>query len=146
MEEGYPLAYTSNCVKNESKIIKGKINENIIAGTINFCKGDKFYGRYWGCFEFVNNLHFEVCYYRAIEYCIENKIQYMEPGAGGGSFKYLRGFDPYIVNSVHYLDDGRFNTAVSQFLDQEKLQNTELATYLIERKDKIKDDKQLGYT
>ena len=140
------LVFVVAVKENESKIIKGKINENIIAGTINFCKGDKFYGRYWGCFEFVNNLHFEVCYYRAIEYCIENKIQYMEPGAGGGSFKYLRGFDPYIVNSVHYLDDGRFNTAVSQFLDQEKLQNTELATYLIERKDKIKDDKQLGYT
>merc|ERR1711871_208836 len=114
--------------------VNEKFYKKIVAGTINFCKGNKFYGRYWGSFEFVDNLHFEVCYYQAIQYCIENQIRYMEPGAGGGSFKYLRGFDPYIVNSVHYLDDGRFKTAVSQFLQQEKLQNVEIKNYLIERK------------
>lgn len=60
--------------------LKGGTDERIVAGTINFVKGDNFYGRYWGSFEFVNHLHFEVCYYKAIEYCIENGIRYMEPG------------------------------------------------------------------
>ena len=55
-------------------------NNNIIAGTINLVSKTHFYGRYWGAFKFVPNLHFEVCYYKAIEYCIENKITYMEPG------------------------------------------------------------------
>lgn len=78
-------------------------DNRIIAGTINIASKSHLYGRYWGSFEFVNNLHFEVCYYKAIEYCIDNGIEYMEPGAGGGEFKFLRGFDPYIIRSVSFI-------------------------------------------
>jgi hypothetical protein len=126
---------------------------NIIAGTINLVKDGKFFGRYWGAFEYVKNLHFETCYYRAIEYCIDNGIEYMEPGAGGGEFKFLRytilsefttilslpkkfcggirGFDPYIVSSVHYLRDVRLRKAVRDFLELERERNKEITDYLI---------------
>ena len=50
----------------------------VVAGTINLVKGTHFYGRYWGCFAFVKHLHFEACYYKAIEYCIEHGLKYME--------------------------------------------------------------------
>ena len=53
----------------------------VVAGTINLVKGTHFYGRYWGCFAFVKHLHFEACYYKAIEYCIENGLTYMEVGS-----------------------------------------------------------------
>ena len=104
----------------------------IIAGTINLVKGNKFYGRYWGAFSFVRNLHFEVCYYRAIEFCIENGIEYMEPGAGGGEFKFLRGFDPYIVNSVHYITNPVLREAVRNFLESERQKNAEIESYLLQ--------------
>lgn len=59
----------------------------MVGGTINLVKNTHFYGRYWGGFKFVQFLHFEACYYKAIEYCIEHGITYMEPGAG--DFVYL---------------------------------------------------------
>ncbi len=67
--------------------------ENIFAGTFNVVKDKVFYGRYWGClpgFE-SKNLHFEVCYWSAIEYCIANNYRRIEPGAGGGDYKWGRG-------------------------------------------------------
>jgi len=57
---------------------------DVIAGTFNIVKNGVFYGRYWGCMEEVKNLHFETCYWAAIEYCITNGLKRMEPGAGGG--------------------------------------------------------------
>lgn len=57
---------------------------DVIAGTFNIVKNGVFYGRYWGCTEDVKNLHFETCYWAAIDYCIENGLKRMEPGAGGG--------------------------------------------------------------
>jgi predicted N-acyltransferase len=57
---------------------------DVIAGTFNVVKNGVFYGRYWGCLEEVKNLHFETCYWAAIEYCINHGLQRMEPGAGGG--------------------------------------------------------------
>ena len=57
--------------------------EDIIAGTLNFYGGDKIYGRYWGSFKDVRHLHFELCYYRPIEFAIKNKLQTFEAGAQG---------------------------------------------------------------
>lgn len=58
--------------------------KDVIAGTFNCVKHGVFYGRYWGCIEEVKNLHFETCYWSAIEYCIREGLSQMEPGAGGG--------------------------------------------------------------
>lgn len=95
----------------------------IIAGTINFRSKTHLYGRYWGAFQYVPNLHFELCYYQTIEYCIQHGLEYMEPGAGGGDFKLVRGFGPYIVHSVHWFTSPILKEAVGQFLIQERANN-----------------------
>lgn len=99
-------------------------NGQVVGGTFNVIgneNGGAFYGRYWGCVEEIRYLHFEVCYYAAIEYCIENGISRMEPGAGGGDFKYMRGFEPSETISMHYLQDKRLSNAVARYLDMETL-------------------------
>ena len=91
----------------------------IIAGTFNVRDDTAMYGRYWGCFEEHPFLHFNVCYYSAIEHSIRLGLERFEAGAGG-SFKQLRGLDPQHTTSVHYIVDGRFRRAVEHFLDQER--------------------------
>ncbi len=93
----------------------------VIAGTTNVVKGNTFYGRYWGALKPARYLHFNVCYYAAIEYCIEAGIQRFEPGAGG-DYKFLRGFDAEPTYSLHFLADPRLAVAVSRFLDEERAQ------------------------
>ncbi|MCA9570018.1 MAG: GNAT family N-acetyltransferase [Myxococcales bacterium] len=73
-----------------------------VAGAFNVIKGDRLYGRHWGCTEEHRFLHFEVCYYQAIEYCIEHGLKVFEPGHGGGH-KYKRGFRPTTTFSSHWL-------------------------------------------
>ena len=102
----------------------------VVAGTVNLVSESHFYGRYWGCFEYAKNLHFECCYYKSIEYCIDQGIEFLEPGAGGGEYKFLRGFDPFIINSVHSFTDPRMERAVGQFLEQERESNKQTSDYL----------------
>jgi predicted N-acyltransferase len=91
----------------------------IVAGTVNVQKAGVFYGRYWGAFEEIRNLHFEVCYYTAIDHCIRTRLSRFEPGAGG-EFKFLRGFDPVATDSMHYLPHPGFAAAVAKFLHRER--------------------------
>ena len=91
----------------------------IVAGTTNVVKGGTFYGRYWGALEPVRYLHFDVCYYAAIEWCIERGIERFEPGAGG-SQKLLRGFDPQPTRSLHLLAEPRLARAVARHLEAER--------------------------
>lgn len=90
-----------------------------VAGTFNVRKGDRLYGRYWGCDEGVKFLHFEVCYYRPIEYCIAEGISVFEPGHGG-THKYRRGFRPTVTWSNHRLRDPRLHAALAQHTDAER--------------------------
>jgi hypothetical protein len=91
----------------------------IIAGTFNVSGGGVLYGRYWGAFEDLPFLHFNVCYYSAIEHCIRNGWDRFEAGAGG-SFKQLRGLDPEPTASAHYFVDGRLRQAVGRYLQHER--------------------------
>ncbi len=91
----------------------------IVAGTFTVRKGDTLYGRYWGAFEEFRYLHFNVCYYASIEYCLAHGLRRFEPGAGG-EFKYLRGFDARHTHSAHFVADPRFAAAVARFLEQER--------------------------
>jgi predicted N-acyltransferase len=91
----------------------------VIAGTVNVQKGDALYGRYWGAFEDVRFLHFNVCYYAAVEHCIANGLARFEPGAGG-EFKHLRGFDATATHSVHWIRERRFRDAVRDYLKRER--------------------------
>jgi predicted N-acyltransferase len=91
----------------------------IIAGTFNVRDSSAMYGRYWGAFEEHPFLHFNVCYYSAIEHSIRLGLARFEAGAGG-SFKQLRGLDPEHTTSMHYFVDGKFRRAVERFLNQER--------------------------
>jgi len=90
-----------------------------IAGTFNVAKGDALYGRYWGATREVRNLHFEVCYYAAVEHCIAQGLARFEPGAGG-DYKQARGFDGEPTYSVHWLAEPRLRAAVARFLEDER--------------------------
>lgn len=91
----------------------------IIAGTFNVRDDTAMYGRYWGAFEEHPFLHFNVCYYSAIEHSICMGLSRFEAGAGG-SFKQLRGLDPQHTTSVHYFVDGNLRRAVERFLHHER--------------------------
>jgi uncharacterized protein len=91
----------------------------VIAGTFNMRDAQAMYGRYWGAFVDQPFLHFNVCYYSAIEHCIRLGLRRFEAGAGG-SFKQLRGLDPRPTLSAHYIVDERFRRAVQRYLQQEK--------------------------
>jgi predicted N-acyltransferase len=90
-----------------------------IAGTFNVEKGDTLYGRYWGATRDVRNLHFEVCYYAAVEHCIARGLARFEPGAGG-DYKQARGFDGEPTYSLHWLAEPRLREAVGRFLAEER--------------------------
>jgi len=91
----------------------------LVAGTMNVIKGPTMYGRYWGAFEELRHLHFNVCYYAAIDFCLRRGLTRFEPGAGG-SFKHLRGFDARPTESMHFVRDPRLAAAVRRFLATER--------------------------
>lgn len=111
---------------------KGFHAKDVIAGTFNCIKNGVFYGRYWGCLEEVKNLHFETCYWSAIEYCIDNGLVRMEPGAGGGDYKWARGFDPVLIHSAHFIQHSGLRHAIRQFISYETSANLELCDFLRE--------------
>lgn len=75
-------------------------------------------GRYWGALKDIDSLHFECCYYQGIEFCIENKLKTFNPGTQG-EHKILRGFEPTLCYSNHYLAEPAFHAAIERFIEQE---------------------------
>jgi predicted N-acyltransferase len=104
----------------------------IIAGTFNIQDQGVLYGRYWGAFQEERYLHFNVCYYAAIEHCIRKGFKRFEAGAGG-SFKQLRGLDPQPTISLHYILQDKFRDAVGRYLRQEREFLQEKRAALLER-------------
>ncbi|GAB5352190.1 GNAT family N-acetyltransferase [Qipengyuania sp. 483] len=90
-----------------------------IAGALNFIGGDALYGRYWGCTRQVRFLHFELCYYQAIDVAIELGLARVEAGAQGGH-KLARGYEPVETVSAHWIADPGFRAAVAEFLERER--------------------------
>jgi uncharacterized protein len=90
------------------------------AGAFNLQKGNRLYGRYWGCEDDVEFAHFEVCIYKPILWCIEKGIGFFEPGAGG-EHKFERGFRPTPTYSAHVMLDERLDQAVRGFVEQEAM-------------------------
>ncbi|MEO1324975.1 MAG: peptidogalycan biosysnthesis protein, partial [Pseudomonadota bacterium] len=93
--------------------------EEAIAGALNFIGSDAIYGRYWGCTRDVRFLHFELCYYQAIDIAIELGLPRVEAGAQGGH-KLARGYEPVQTYSAHYIVDPGFRAAVADFLERER--------------------------
>ena len=90
-----------------------------IAGALNFFKGQTLYGRYWGATKELRNLHFELCYYQAIEFAIERSIALFEAGAQG-EHKHTRGFLPSLTYSAHQIRHSGFRRAIERYIAEEK--------------------------
>ena len=90
-----------------------------IAGALNFFKDQTLFGRYWGASETRRNLHFELCYYQAIEFAIERRLNLFEAGAQG-EHKLARGFLPTLTYSAHHIQHPAFRGAIEKYIEQEK--------------------------
>ena len=90
-----------------------------VAGALNFIGRDTLFGRYWGATEHHPCLHFELCYYRAIDWAIAHRLTRIEAGAQG-EHKLARGYLPTPVHSLHWFADPRFSAAVARYLDAER--------------------------
>ncbi len=95
-----------------------------IAGALNFIGADTLYGRYWGATEEHPCLHFEVCYYQAIDYAIQHKLSRVEAGAQG-AHKLARGYLPVPTYSAHYIADPALRRAVADYLKRERFAVTQ---------------------
>lgn len=91
-----------------------------IAGALNFIGGDTLYGRNWGCVEDHRFLHFEACYYQAIEFAISRGLDRVEAGAQGIEHKLARGYLPQTTYSAHYIADPGLREAVDHYLARER--------------------------
>jgi predicted N-acyltransferase len=100
-------------------LVMAKRNGRYIAGALNFLGRNTIYGRNWGAVEHHPFLHFEVCYYQAIEYAIERGLNSVEAGAQG-EHKLLRGYVPVPTFSAHYIANAALRHAVGDYLDQER--------------------------
>ena len=101
-------------------LIVAKKHGSAVAMALYFRDKYTLYGRYWGCSEDIDCLHFELCYYQGIEYAIKNRLQRFDPGAQG-EHKIQRGFTPVYTTSFHCLNNDSFNQAVGEFVKTEKL-------------------------
>lgn len=99
-------------------LVMARRNGRYVAGAINFIGADALYGRHWGCIEDYPFLHFEICYYQAIEYAIGHGLARVEAGAQG-EHKLARGYEPVTTYSAHDISHPSLRAAVADFLDDE---------------------------
>ncbi len=109
----------SRSLTHSMSLIIARKHNKVIATALFFHDQTTWYGRYWGCSEYIPGLHFETCYYAAIEHCIDSKIRIFEAGAQG-EHKLARGLVPTTIYSMHQIEHARFREAIADFLRQEK--------------------------
>jgi len=118
---------------NHMLLVLAENDNEPVAAALYFIGGDTLYGRYWGCLEHYNSLHFEACYYQGIEFCIEKGLRRFDPGAQG-EHKIQRGFEPVPTGSLHRMAHPGFSQAVGDFVQEEHVlmeqQIEELRTWL----------------
>lgn len=104
---------------NDTLLVLARRNGRIIAGALNFIGSDALYGRNWGAIEHHPFLHFECCYYQAIEFAIAHGLARVEAGAQG-EHKLARGYLPAKTYSAHWIANPSFREAVADYLEQER--------------------------
>lgn len=117
--------YIASHLQEQAVMVLAKRGNKYIAGALNFKKGNHLYGRYWGCLEKHQCLHFEICYYQSIDYAIREGITLFEAGAQG-EHKLGRGFLPSYTYSSHWIENKQFSEAIGDFLKREKFSLTNL--------------------
>jgi len=108
-----------NTMNDQIVLIMAVHNGEYVAGALNLLGREALYGRYWGCVKEYPFLHFEICYYQAIEYAITNQITKVEAGAQG-PHKIQRGYSPVYTYSAHWIRDNSLREAVSNYLKSER--------------------------
>ena len=103
---------------NQAVLILVQDGDKFVAGALNLKDKDTLYGRNWGCIGTHKFLHFETCYYQAIDFAIANDLKYVEAGAQG-MHKIQRGYLPTPTYSAHWVADQRLRNALDTFLEQE---------------------------
>src|SRR6185437_2341786 len=100
-------------------LIMARRNDRWIAGVINCLGSDTLFGRHWGAIEHHPFLHFEVCYYQAIDYAIKHRLEVVEAGAQG-EHKLARGYLPQTTYSAHFIADPGLRRAIADYLKRER--------------------------
>lgn len=93
-------------------------NNTLVAASLTLRSDTTLYGRYWGCIEEIDKLHFEMCYYQGMNYCIKHKLKSFDGGVQG-EHKLIRGFEPEATYSCHHISNPEFADAIEKFLEQE---------------------------
>ncbi|QTN34506.1 GNAT family N-acetyltransferase [Cognatishimia activa] len=106
-------------LRDDVLLIMAEIDGSPIAGAMNMIGAETLFGRYWGCIQDHACLHFEICYYQAIEWAIANGLRRVEAGAQG-EHKLARGYLPVQTHSLHWMADQGFSDAVAQYLVAER--------------------------
>jgi len=106
-------------MRDDLLLVLAENDQGYIAGALNFIGRDALYGRYWGCIEDHPCLHFELCYYQAIDFAIEHGLLRVEAGAQG-EHKLARGYMPSTTYSLHWVNDPGFDRAVREYLVAER--------------------------
>ena len=101
------------------RVVLARQGARPVAMAFSLIGGDSFYGRYWGCLAEFDRLHFETCFYQGMDYAIANGFKRFDAGAQG-EHKLIRGFEPVITHSWHYLAHPGLREAVADFLNQER--------------------------
>ncbi|MGR3467084.1 MAG: GNAT family N-acetyltransferase [Shimia sp.] len=102
-------------LRDDMLLVMARREGRDVAAALNFIGHDTLFGRYWGCAEDHPCLHFELCYYQAIDYAIAHGLGRVEAGAQG-THKLARGYLPVTTHSLHWVNDPRFREAIAQFL------------------------------
>ncbi len=106
-------------LRDDIALVMAKRDGAYVAGALNFIGRDALYGRYWGCTEHHSCLHFEACYYRAIDFAIDHGLARVEAGAQG-EHKLARGYMPAETHSLHWVGDEGFAEAIERYLEAER--------------------------
>ncbi len=104
---------------NQIHLVLAQDKQKTVAGALMYSDDTTLYGRHWGCSEYVDALHFELCYYQGIEYCIQAGLAKFDPGAQG-QHKIARGFLPTRTQSLHWLAESTFRKAIADFVAREQ--------------------------
>lgn len=106
-------------LRDDIALVLAERDGNYVAGALNFIGRRTLFGRYWGCVEHHPCLHFELCYYRAIDFALENGLPRVEAGAQG-EHKLARGYLPCETHSLHWVGNPGFARAIKDYLDAER--------------------------
>ena len=106
-------------LRGDVALVMARRGDRWVAGALNFIGRETLYGRYWGCTEEHPCLHFELCYYRAIDFALAHGLTRVEAGAQG-EHKLARGYMPVVTHSLHWIADPGFRDAVAHYLEAER--------------------------